>query len=67
MAELWREEKAIDWLPDTFITHLPSRQVAINYLEKQSNFKKKIATYDGFKNRVKVVFDQYDFDFVRDV
>jgi hypothetical protein len=64
MDEMWHDESAESWLPETFISPLKSNQIAVNYLKCNAEMRREIADgSDDFSNKkFRLVFDEYDVD-----
>lgn len=69
MGELWADESAEAWLPDTFVSTLKNNQIAINYLKVNAEIYREVYDDDDYyyyyyyyDRKFKLVFDECDID-----
>lgn len=61
MPLLWREEPALKWLPEDFVTKFEDGTVASNLLRKYAEIQHQISDADE-EDKFKISFDTYDVD-----
>jgi hypothetical protein len=62
MSKLWYDEDPLRWLPESFPADVISPKIAVSYLTRAAEFKRRVSQACEYGSKVRIVFSPYDVD-----